>query len=385
MNRPTICINYSLSNISYSETFIGAFIERLPARVVGLDGVQQALPFPIYFIVKGLVKGLPVFSKYSRLITEKTAKSLADFTHNLVLKRFFKKNQVSAMLAEYGPSGVTLMDACAMAGIPLIVHFHGRDAYEHSILEYYRTGYMRMFEMADGIIAVSRDMQKQLLSLGASSDKVHYVPSGVDCSIFYGADPGKNPPIFIAVGRFVDKKGPQLTLLAFKKVVELYSPARLIMIGDGVLLEACKQLAKVFKIADIVRFPGPLSSFEVARMMRKSRAFVQHSLRPSHGDSEGTPVAILEAGASGLPVVSTRHAGIKDSVIHGETGYLVEEGDVEKMAEYMITLATDPNLASSLGKRAREHICSNFTVEKNIEQLWQIISSSIRLRFSKND
>lgn len=70
-------------------------------------------------------------------------------------------------------------------------------------------------------------------------------------------------------------------------------------------------------------------------------------------DSEGTPVAILEACASGLPVVATRHAGIKDVILHGETGFLIEEGDVHGVAEYMVQLLEDPELAERLGRSGR--------------------------------
>jgi glycosyltransferase involved in cell wall biosynthesis len=107
--------------------------------------------------------------------------------------------------------------------------------------------------------------------------------------------------------------------------------------------------------------------------MREVRAFVLHSVTTSEDDVEGTPVAVLEAGAASLPVVSTRHAGIKDVVIHGETGFLVDEGDVQGMACYMVELARDPGLAARLGQRAREHVCENFSMEKSLTTLWGII------------
>jgi glycosyltransferase involved in cell wall biosynthesis len=110
--------------------------------------------------------------------------------------------------------------------------------------------------------------------------------------------------------------------------------------------------------------------------MREARVFVQHSVRTSGGDSEGTPVSILEAGATGLPVVSTRHAGIKDVVQHKSTGFLVEEGDVEGMAEYMLELGSKPSLAGSMGRQARQHIAQNFSLEENIRRLSEVLEAA---------
>jgi glycosyltransferase involved in cell wall biosynthesis len=285
---------------------------------------------------------------------------------------------VEAVIAEYGPNGVAVMDVCKEAGVPLIVHFHGYDAYVRPVLEKEGKRYPELFQNSSAIIAVSRDMENQLLRLGVPREKLQYNPYGVDISLFQKVDPAHAPPLFVAVGRFVDKKAPYLTLLAFKKVVESVPEARLILIGDGPLWEACKQLAQALGIFEMVQFPGVLPHVEVAATMQKARAFVQHSIVPSHGDSEGTPVAVIEAGATGLPVVATRHAGIPDVVIDGETGLLVDEGDVNGMAECMIRMAKNPDLAAKLGRAARKRICDEFSMEKSISNLWSIVESSIQ-------
>ena len=116
-----------------------------------------------------------------------------------------------------------------------------------------------------------------------------------------------------------------------------------------------------------------LSHDEVAEVMRRSRVFVQHSLVPASGDCEGTPVAVLEAAASGLPVVSTRHTGIVDAVIEGQTGFLVNEGDIDSMAEYIYLLLSDPARAAEMGQRARECITQKFSLEGSIETLRDIL------------
>jgi len=296
---------------------------------------------------------------------------------NRILARYLRSKQVKVVLAEYGPTGVSVMDACRYACIPLVVHFHGFDAYHFPTLNEFGSAYKRMFSAAHALVAVSHDMEQQLIALGAPSEKVHYVPYGVDPNIFHGADPRSSEPLFVAVGRFVDKKGPHLTILAFEKVLRRVPRARLTMIGEGELFEASKQLVRGLGISEIVEFAGSKTPPEVAATMRKARAFVQHSLRTSDGDSEGTPVALLEAGASGLPIVSTRHAGIQDVIQHGETGFLVDEGDVNSMAAYMIRLAEDPALAAHLGQQCRQKIIANFSLNRSTERLWTVLQEAM--------
>ncbi len=281
-------------------------------------------------------------------------------------------------MAEYGPTGTAVMQMCKEAGVPLIVHFHGFDAYDRRVLEESGPFYPELFQYATAIIAVSRDMERVLSGLGAPEGKLRYNPYGVDVSLFRGGKPAQAPPVFVAVGRFVDKKAPHLALLAFRTVVESVPDARLVMLGDGVLWEACKQLTQGLGLADAVEFQGHRPHGEIVVTMQQARAFVQHSVRTSYGDSEGTPVAVLEAGATGLPVVSTRHGGIQDVVIDGRTGLLVNEGDVEGMAQHMIQLAKEPILAGQLGKAGRERVCAEFSMGKSIGRLWGIIRAAIQ-------
>ena len=149
------------------------------------------------------------------------------------------------------------------------------------------------------------------------------------------------------------------------------------MIGDGPLWEGCRELAGSLGVREAIEFSGPLPHKALQSEMHQARCFVQHSIEAASGDCEGLPVGILEAGACGLPVISTRHAGIPDVVIEGETGFLVDEGDVEGMAHHMLRIAQDPSLAAKLGQAARRRIESQFSLEGTISALWQIIESCI--------
>ncbi len=351
---------------SLTESFIKAHVEQLPANVVLVQGWRPS-------IGDRPVLSLPVRTYYKtwRMLTRT---GLERETAAAYLK-VFRERRIEAVMAEYGETGVLVMDAVERAGIPLIVHFHGYDASVKSVLVEHCETYPRMFRIASAIIAVSRAMQRKLIELGAPEEKVHYNPCGVDCEKFGGANPGAAPPLFMAVGRLTEKKAPQITISAFARVLKVCPDARLRMIGEGPLLEECQALAKQLGIDDEIVFLGGQEHSVVEREMQNARCFVQHSVVAPSGDSEGTPVSILEAGATGLPVVSTRHAGIPDVVIEGQTGFLVDEGDEVGMADYMIRLANEPALAASMGKAAREHIQEKFSSERSLGNLWAIIES----------
>jgi colanic acid/amylovoran biosynthesis glycosyltransferase len=294
----------------------------------------------------------------------------ADYT------RAFQRARCDAVLVEFGHIAVQALDACRALGLPLIVHFHGFDAHSQSILDRYGARYGEMFEQAAALVVVSRTMQDALLALGAPPDKTHHVPYGVDLDRFGGAAPERAPARFLAVGRFVEKKAPLLTLAAFASARRLYPDARLRMIGDGELLEACRERARELGIGDVVEFVAMQPNDAIAAEMRQAPAFVQHSIVAVDGNSEGMPVAILEAGASGLPVVSTRHAGIPEIVEDGKTGFLVAERDVEGMAERMERLLAEPRLAGELGRSARRRIEERFSIDSSTARLWEIISTA---------
>ena len=388
--KNNICIIHP-NKFAYSETFIHNHIRYLPANVhalygglmsgemrVSMDLESDPLLVPPFY--RRAEKLMNIFLRFGKHLDASTShdlsKKLSPVTTGY-LSKYFIKHKIHAVLAEYGPTGSAIMEACQKARVPLIVHFHGYDAHLKDLTDAYGRLYRKMFSQALAIVAVSRKMEKQLINLGAPPEKIHYNVCGIETDKFKATNPAKNPPHFLAVGRFVDKKAPYLTILAFKELLNHFPSARLVMVGNGPLLETCIQMSKALNLDNSIEFTGPMEHDKVAMMMSEARAFVQHSVTPSSGDSEGTPVSVLEACASGLPVISTRHAGIKDIIVENKTGFLVDEFNIKEMTKHMISLAQDPELARAIGKNARENILNNYTMEKSINNLWKIISDQI--------
>lgn len=356
-----------------SETFVQEHINRLPGNKKVLYGGV----FPVYdhedkFIIRSK------FGLLSYLIQKKLFGKQVIGVRNSALAKYFRQQQTDVVFAEYGMVGAMVTQACKLAGVPLVIHFHGADAHHRKTVETYYDLYQEAFKYASAIISVSEDMSAALKQLGAPADKIHLASCGVDTSAFPQLDISQSPQNFLSVGRFVEKKSPQSVVKAFQLITRSVPNAKLWMVGTGPLVEQTKALIEDLDLADKITLTGPLKPAQIVDLFKQTRCFVQHSVTAADGDMEGTPVTILEAGSSGLPVVSTFHAGIKQAVLHQKTGYLVPEHDVEAMAAYMTKIALDVPLAVELGAAGAAHIRKNYDINSRINTLSDIIYKAIK-------
>lgn len=291
--------------------------------------------------------------------------------------RELAEQRIDVLLAEFGTAAHALIEVSKRAGVPMVAHFHGADAHKHEAIAS-AGGYKALFDAAAALVVVSRAMEQQLIGLGAPREKVIYNCYGIDVERFTAGDPEQAPPVFVAVGRLVEKKAPLTTLHAFAKALAQAPDARLVMVGDGPLREECRAFVLANGIEGSVDLCGARTPMEIAGLLRSARAFVQHSVRAESGDMEGTPLAVLEAMASGIPIVATRHAGIADVVVHEEHGLLCEEHDVEAMAMNLVRVARDPRLAGELGRAGRAKAERDHRVEDSIAGLQAILERVAR-------
>lgn len=322
------------------------------------------------------LNNLLIDNKFLRGFSKKVIPALYEAQYKAVIGKTIQKKKINLILAQYGPMGVNFLDIANNARVPLITHFHGFDAYHYPTLAQYKDAYKKLFEESAGLIAVSKDMQQQLISLGANEKKVFLNPYGVDVDFFKSTDPISSGKEILFVGRLTPKKAPDLTIKAFALILEKHPDAVLNIIAPfEQLYEDVKKLITELHLENKVFLLGRKNQNEILEYLKRSRLFVQHSLRSENGDAEGTPNTILEASSSGLPIVSTYHAGIKEAVIHGETGFLTHEGDYKKMAEYMDILLNDAHLAQKMGEKAREHMINNYELNTRMIRLRDYLHS----------
>ncbi|MBV6879086.1 glycosyltransferase [Epilithonimonas ginsengisoli] len=286
-----------------------------------------------------------------------------------LFRESLKENKIDTVLSEFGTNAVHILDICRQENMPLVTYFFGFDAYKTEVLKEYANQYKALFEYCKAIMVVSLDMKEQLISLGCDEKKIVYSPCAAS-DIFLKVQPSfEEPKSFIALGRFVNKKSPDSTILAFKKVIEKYPETKLYFGGNGVLEETSKRLVNYFNLNSNIKFIGVQDQNSYIRYFQKVAAFVQHSITAEDGDKEGTPVAILEASLAGLPIISTLHAGIPEVVINGETGILVEEHDINGMANAIIQIIENTDRAKMMGEKGRNYVKQNFSMQSHLEIL----------------
>jgi colanic acid/amylovoran biosynthesis glycosyltransferase len=341
-----------------SETFIRKHIEHIaPDRTVLLTG--NVLDDSWFH---GNVKIIPIKSGF------------ASFTPDVetAVVDFFRENRVTHILCEFGCIGGAVVELNhRILHLPMYVHFHGQDASEYlkktEIVAYYRW----MSNHVDGIITVSKPMAARLIEISIPEHKIKLIHSGVDCITGEKANPELSPCRFISVSRLVGKKGIHFVLNAFEKAKKAIPGLTLDLIGDGPLRADIEQFIADHNLLDSVKLHGNQPHGFVLEMLRKSSVLVQHSIvDPETGNREGLPISILEAASLGLPIISTFHEGIPEAVAHEVTGFLVKEGDWERMADYMIELAGDGKVRKKMGTAGRKKILNDgFTVSAMVAKI----------------
>ncbi len=226
--------------------------------------------------------------------------------------------------------------------------------------------------MLQKIIVVSTAMKQALVGQGCPEKKLVLNTYGPHPD-YLNIKPNLESNYIISVGRHTYKKGPYLTILAFQKVLDKHPSLKFKMIGDGELFDVSKNLVKSLDLENNIILLGGLERKEIIKHLETAFLFVQHSLVALNGDSEGTPVGIIEAMAAGLPVVSTRHAGIPDVVIENKTGFLVDEGDIDAMAEEILKIVNNRELAETFGKKGNVEIAAHYNLENHLEIINQLI------------
>ncbi|GAC1307748.1 MAG: hypothetical protein NVSMB24_20160 [Mucilaginibacter sp.] len=357
---------------AFSETFVQAHID-------GLAGNKKVLyggAFPVYdHQGKTLIRSKLGLLSY--LTQKKLFKRKRIQVRTNALKTYLLQENIDVVFAEYGMVGASVTEACRLAQVPLVIHFHGADVYHSETIKEYAELYQEAFKYASALIAVSAEMAGTLKQMGAPTDKIYNASCGVDTKRFPLLDISGSKKDFLFVGRFVEKKSPGSLVKAFKLVTEKHSDARLWMVGDGPLFNETKNLVSQLGLEGHITLTGVQTPEEIRNLMKRMRGFVQHSATAKNGDKEGTPVTVLEASSSGLPIVSTRHAGIKEAVIDGVTGFLVNEYDITGMATKIMELAESAVLAAQLGKAGREHMINNYDINLRLVLLDSIIQNSI--------
>jgi colanic acid/amylovoran biosynthesis glycosyltransferase len=275
----------------------------------------------------------------------------------------------------FGPNGLrglALRDAGALRG-KLITSFYGYDVSEYLDRRRHNP-YTKLFEKADLSLAISQLMRRKLMDMGCDSNRAVVHRLGVNPNLFIPSRraTGEGPVRILTIGRMVEKKGIEYGLRAIASIAPELPRIEYLIIGDGPLKPRIEKMVEALGLREIVRLAGWKSRPEVVSALGQSDILLAPSLTSGSGDQEGTPVVILEAMASALPVVSTLHAGIPEVVENGVSGFLVPEKDGLGLAGALKNLIRNPELRAGMGQCGRSIIEDRHDIGKLNHRLLEI-------------
>jgi glycosyltransferase involved in cell wall biosynthesis len=293
------------------------------------------------------------------------ASDLLAFFQLFQIFRTWKPDIVHTHTAKAGAVGRA---AARCAGVPVVVHtFHGhvlRGYFPRPVEGIFRAIERGLTRITDRIVTLSPALKADLVAMGiAQPGKIEVVPLGMDLEPLLRSDSrrgelrselgiGPEELLVGTVGRLVLIKNHRLFLMAARSMVDSGLPARFVIIGDGELRDSLQVFASELGIADRIRFLG----------WRKDMVpvYAGLDLLALTSDNEGTPMAVIEAMAAGVPVVATAVGGVPDVVREGETGRLVPPGDPEAMSRIWRNALTEKIPTEQMRRRARQEVEARF-------------------------
>jgi glycosyltransferase involved in cell wall biosynthesis len=278
--------------------------------------------------------------------------------------------------AHFGTDGVYALPVAKRLDIPLITTFHGFDATMATAAFFSSPAWVnyplfRRQLAREGrlFLCVSSFIRQHVLAMGFPEARTHVHYTGVDVQAIQPRSPDEERPVILHVARLVEMKGTRYLIEAFAALASQHSGAELVIIGDGPLKRSLEGTARALGVAENVFFLGALSHMHVLTWMRKAAMLVLPSIRTRTGRVEGLGMVLLEAAATGVPVVASSVGGIPEGVVDGHTGLLVAERDAGALARGMTMLLDNPGLRRQMGVQARRFVEMHFDADALDETL----------------
>ena len=289
-----------------------------------------------------------------------------------LLANLLQRRGADVMHIYFGHTGVHLLPFIRCWNKPCIVSFHGADVMLKAESPDYATKLRRVFQSVPLVLARSRSLERRLVRLGCPPEKIRINRTGIPLSEFpvrRRVGPPDGEWKFLQACRLIPKKGLMTCLRAFAIFHRENRRSKLFIAGKGPLQPALEALAVELGIRPFVHFTGFLSQPDLLELYHSCHIFLHPSEMPADENQEGIPNSILEAMATGMPVLATRHGGIPEAVEDGRSGSLVEERDHEALAAEMKKVTRTPHFFSEMGILASESVAQHFEQRQHIAAL----------------
>lgn len=290
-----------------------------------------------------------------------------------------RAEQAQLLHVHFGIDAYLIWPVARHLDLPVLVTLHGYDINTERqwwesgrggfVLRQYPKGLLAMArDPRVHFIAVSRAIRERAIEVGIPAEKISINYIGVDTHRFVPGGPPlaeRNDVLF--VGRLVEKKGCRYLIEAFGQVQDRFPNARLVIVGNGPQEPRLRALAQQLGVR--VEFPGSLSPQQVRERLHHARVFCLPSITASNGDAEGLGIVLLEAQATGVPVITSARGGAEEGIVHGSTGFAYAEKDVAALRDALAALLGNDELATRFGADGRRHMVQNMDIRDCVARL----------------
>ncbi len=283
-----------------------------------------------------------------------------------------EKEGITAMHAHFaGMAARTTWWIKRLFGIPYSFTGHANDIFVEKPDQRLPLG--QLIQDAE-FVATETDFSTQYLQskFPASAGKIHRVYNGLNLDPFRQADPGAGSLEMIAIGRLIPKKGFEGLVRACNILVSKGLQLHCRIVGAGPEHVPLRQLIDQFALGRFVELSGPKAQPEIVELLAQSNLFVFPAVEDGTGDRDNLPTVIIEAMASGLPVVATGLGGIGEIVTHQTNGLIVPEGDADALADAIAFLAEHADLRRRYGQNGLAVVKEKFTAETTVKGLIEL-------------
>jgi colanic acid/amylovoran biosynthesis glycosyltransferase len=289
-----------------------------------------------------------------------------------VARKILIRRDPALMHIYFGNTGVHLLPLIRKWDRPCIVSFHGMDVQNRPKEKGYDKRLRELLQLVPLVLVRSQSIADRLQELGCNPDKIRINRTGIPLGGFPFVErsyPADGRWSLVQACRLVPKKGLFITLEAFSLFRRKYPSAHLTIAGEGPLHEPIKNRIRELQIDRSVTLTGFVDQPRLRSLFEQAHLFVHPSQTAEDGNQEGVPNSMLEAMATGLPVVATRHGGIPEAVEDGRQGYLVAERETAGLATALAQLASDAELWRQFGRAASAKVSEAFAQSSQVNQL----------------
>ncbi|MGA8110865.1 MAG: glycosyltransferase [Acidobacteriaceae bacterium] len=376
--KPTVLI-YRSDLLPASETFIAAQAHALRRFAPCFAGLQR-IPTGLKLDAEETV----VLTRHQRL-SDKLRRRLFLLTGLAPhLVRALERRRAVLLHAHFAVDAAVALPLQKELRIPLIVTLHGYDAtMNDDALRSTRAGRVFLRRRAElrartrFFVCVSEHIRRQALAQGVPDEKLRTLPIGVDLG-FFVPDPLYSrslDPIVLFVGRLVEKKGCTHLLRAMAQVEARHPTAKLLIVGDGPLLDPLREQAR--STLRSCTFLGSQPASVVRDLMYRASVLAFPSIVAGSGDTEGLPITLCEAQAIGLPIAAFRGPGVAEAIVENETALLAASGDEDGLAQAICALLGNAELSAQLAAAGRKRAEAHFSLADQTARLEDLYAEAL--------